>query len=743
MKKIRKQFLPLLIISACALAVTLFFIGLLPFALYPKWAKAAVPAAGWAGFFFVLYRVWVRFVLPHQDGIRKRWVFHTLLSAGLTAVTLSLTLTFSPLYPAVHQITFQTSDPVTFLWFSVEVRETKRNVEPDEVKYIGEWERGDHYGAAHPDHSPAQIQVRYLVNISDPAYYQFNFFRGDQPADVEVTINDETTRIHIPAVENERDFFRASVPIPRGNTFSLFYRVWLALFPVIRFTSLFIFYFLASVWIGSRPSGRGNPVLQYGLLFVLTYLLYNALHFQNEMVSFWNQKPVWLLAAAAAFLLVPAALLKLVQKYPRSEAWLLGAVFAAAVGLRLYWVSMVPTAQVSDFGDFHRWALQLAEGKPGLVMNYYFDFTRLLSLAYRIYPSDRMAVGLNILFSLATMAGLVWICREAGHRQAGLAAAWLFAILPSQIGMTGIVCTDIISTAALVFCAAFLVRYTRDSKWYWLAAAGFCLAAGFMIRGVLIMYAPLFLLPLLWKGGLSFRDGQNRKAIAAYALFGLAGFAAGVALVKLAVLPARVDDMVQAEYKIAAWTLLNGTNMEAKGRNNLADEKLVYAWNRREAFTEGAPLILRRIFSDPIAYYRFLKVKYNHIFANDAYGADLAFLGEDMNYLTFQTNWKYPAADVRSGYAQVSQYAYLCLLGAALAFVFRFRASHARVGWMCLMVLLLAMVGFAFFEVQPRYHIPLMPFLVLPAALALAAPFLNHEGQDCLAPNRAEDRAAG
>ncbi|MEM5774535.1 MAG: hypothetical protein AAGU05_05990, partial [Anaerolineaceae bacterium] len=333
MKKIRKQFLPLLIISACALAVTLFIIGLLPFALYPKWAKAAVPAAGWAGFFFVLYRVWVRFVLPHQDGIRKRWVFHTLLSAGLTAVTLSLTLTFSPLYPAVHQITFQTSDPVTFLWFSVEVRETKRNVEPDEVKYIGEWERGDHYGAAHPDHSPAQIQVRYLVNISDPAYYQFNFFRGDQPADVEVTINDETTRIHIPVVENERDFFRASVPIPRGNTFSLFYRVWLALFPVIRFTSLFIFYFLASVWIGSRPSGRGNPVLQYGLLFVLTYLLYNSLHFQNEMVSFWNQNPIWLLAAAAAFLLVPAALLKLVQKYPRSEAWLLGAVFAAAVGL--------------------------------------------------------------------------------------------------------------------------------------------------------------------------------------------------------------------------------------------------------------------------------------------------------------------------------------------------------------------------------------------------------------------------
>ncbi|MEM5774304.1 MAG: hypothetical protein AAGU05_04825, partial [Anaerolineaceae bacterium] len=33
--------------------------------------------------------------------------------------------------------------------------------------------------------------------------------------------------------------------------------------------------------------------------------------------------------------------------------------------------------------------------------------------------------------------------------------------------------------------------------------------------------------------------------------------------------------------------------------------------------------------------------------------------------------------------------------------------------------------------------------LTVPAALALAAPFSNHEGQDCLAPNRAEDRAAG
>lgn len=709
--------LSLLLPAACAFVLSIHLIGLLlPFALYPTGLRVIVLLAVWGGFFLLLRLAWRRIIMPAGAEIRKRWLLHLLLAGAAAALTLSLTRSFTPLYPAEHVIRIRASGPLTFTQISQEERGWKETIiEPDEIVITGEWNRrGDvlqHMGSAE-----GEIYIRDQLFVSDPAFYLIGFERASQPATAEIIVNGVSRLAEIPAVEGIHTGYSFNAMAPPVDSYSRLFRLWLFLLPLIRWLSLLIFFFLASVFIRSRSAHWQTLIPHYLLLFTMTCLLYNSLNFQNEFVHFREHQPLILVAALIVFLLIPWGMTLLLKKHPRAEPWFIAALFVLAAGLRVYWVMMVPTAPVSDFGDIHRWALHLASGEPDLAISYHFNFTRLLSLLYRIYPSDRMAVGVNILLSLASMAGLLWIGRESGQRHAGILAAWLFAVLPSQIAMNGIVCTDILPTAALIFCAGALLRFWRCGKWTWLALGGFCLAVGFMIRGVVVMYAPLFLLPVI---GL---PPRRVKIIALRAAACAGGFLLGVLLIKAAVVPARVENMVLREYKIVTWTLLNGTNIAAEGKTNPGDWRLISQWTKEEAIREGLPMVFERIFSDPAAYYRFLKTKYYHFIASDAYGADLAFLGEDMNYQTFQTHWSVPTQAVRAAFAWLSQYAFWCLLGAGLALIFLFRKEMQPLVWACLGVLVLSLVGFAFFEVQSRYHIPLMPFLVILAGVGLAQP---------------------
>lgn len=113
-------------------------------------------------------------------------------------------------------------------------------------------------------------------------------------------------------------------------------------------------------------------------------------------------------------------------------------------------------------------------------------------------------------------------------------------------------------------------------------------------------------------------------------------------------------------------------------------------------------------------------------------------MGEDMNFDTFQTNWPYDTQDIRAGYAQLSQYSYWLVLAAALAFVFRFQPNLKPITWLNLFVILSALGAYAFFEVQPRYQRPIIPFILLTAALFYVLPSMRTSKTQ----NRLEDQSA-
>ena len=728
-----QKWLSIVLVAGCAGIFLFNFISLfLPFAQYSQPVKAILIGAGYALFYFLCWRAWKHWMQPNLAVLKQHWLWHSLVALVFTALVLSLTQTTNPLYPVEHTIEIQTTGR---LQFSRIIRETSNgefSTLPSHLLTLqGDWnERNDMVD--HQSAEPASILFRQMLLISDPVTYYLYFKPQATATDVDVLLNGTIFPIHIPSYQETNDFVIYEFTAPPVSSYSAFYRLWQAAYPVLRWTMLLIFYFSASVFIRTRAINKTNRFAHYTLLLVYSYLLFNSLNYQNQFVNFTDHNLVFFAAALAAFVLLPLGMIALLRQKPRTELVILIFIFLTAIGLRIYWIAMVPTAQVSDFGDFHRWALQLASGEPNLVMDRYATFTRALSLLYRITPSESMAEGLNIVLSLVSMAGLVWIGREIKHPHAGLLAAYFFAIFPSQIGMTGIVCTDILATATLVISAAFLARYWNHPRWFWLAGSAAFAGLGFSFRSTLIIYATIFLLPVL--------AGQVKtlKRIALFTVIIVAAFTAGVLSVKAAISPARVENMVISESRNIIWPLLNGVNIEAKGRNNNADTAMVFGWTPAEAYQKGIPLVIDRIFSDPAAFYRLLKVKYNYMFANASYGADLAFIGEDMNFDTFQTNWPYDTQDIRTGYAQLSQYSYWLVLAAALAFVFRFQPSLKPITWLNLFVILSALGAYAFFEVQPRYQRPIIPFILLTAALFYVLPSMRASKTQ----NRLEDQSA-
>lgn len=704
-----QSFLLTAALPAGAGLLALNFINLfLPFAAYALPVKALAFAGCTAGGYALLWAVRRAGHLPDGDALKHGWAWRALLAAGLTLLTLLLTQARPPLVPVDISFTVEAAGPVRFSHAILQTGIAERSyLDLNFFQFEGDWlvENGS---ALHQGAQTGTMRYRQQGLFSQPLRYELYFLPQDAPGEARITLDGQTVLYPIPPVgaDGSPVEVRLSAAV---SSVSSFYRLWLQLDRLARGLLLFAFFFLSMSALGTRAAGVGEQVVLYGLLWVSAYWVYHSLNFQDEFVHTGGHNLLLLGLAGLFFILVPLGMVALLRRVPRAEVWTLALILLLAAGLRIYWIQMVPTAQVSDFGDLHRWALQLARGEPGLTMDRHTTYARLVSLIYRLHPAADAAQGLNVMLSLLSVLGLYWLGRQCGNPQAGLLAAYCFAIFPSEIGMVTLVCTDIAAAAGLIWCAALLARFQRKPSWAWLALGGLAFGLALRIRPPLILYAPMLLTPLL-------PCKPSLRRTGGYALAMVLGLVGGLLAVSALIAPARVDGMRIDERRSVILPLLNGTNIAERGLYNEPDAQLTQAWTAAETWSRGAPLVLERVFSDPVGFIGILKYKYSHLLANATYGANLAFLGSDMNYNTFQTGWPYPTQDVRRGYAQFSQYAYVCVLGAALLAALGWRESQRFPAWLNLVLFVCALGAYAFFEVQPRYQRPLIPFMLLLAA---------------------------
>ena len=68
-------------------------------------------------------------------------------------------------------------------------------------------------------------------------------------------------------------------------------------------------------------------------------------------------------------------------------------------------------------------------------------------------------------------------------------------------------------------------------------------------------------------------------------------------------------------------------------------------------------------------------------------------------------------------FAQLSQYAYLIVLLFGVVASFHYSSRNSTVFLLPIMVILSSLLAYTFFEVQPRYQRPIIPFLIMIASL--------------------------
>ncbi|MCD4752740.1 MAG: glycosyltransferase family 39 protein [Anaerolineaceae bacterium] len=709
-EKIRVHVILLILSGLCSITLINILFSL---AMNTKFIKAGALLIGFLLVSILFYYLYFQFIHAILPDVASHWLRNGLIAILLTFIILSLTPLHLPYYPVEHKIQISTTSALSFSHIMRIMKDaTPQRVALSVLEFSGTW-RIDGKFLVHQGSQEGQIQYQKVEFVRDDLYYQLFFKRQTEPASATITVDGESYEVVIEPANNGNETTLQKVLIeasPKPSS-SQFWRLWIQVYPYFYRLTLFILVLASVSVILSRERKILNQMLRLGLFTVLMLLFWLTLNFQNHSFNYWTINSIFPLIALLFFFVFPFLIVALLRRLPKSKQIIIILTFLLAAGLRIYWVVMVPTAQVSDFGRFHHWALQLASGEPGLVIDRYSNFTRALSMLYRVFPTDNAMEVLNILFTFVTMFCLYQIGKECKQEEAGILAAYLFAIFPEQIGMVTIVCTDILAVALLTSSVLLIVMSMQLNKMKYLFMGAFLFGLSYIIRGAMLIYFPVLLFPV----SLNFQ--KNIKVSVGKLGLIMLGFIAAVGLMTGLLNLIQVDHMMIDEGRNIIWPLVNGTNIEKGGRNNSEDQDMVFSWPAEEATRNGIKVVLERVFSDPVAYYRFLKIKYEYIFADASYGSITAFRDETGEFLSFKTDWKGETELVRQGYAQLSQYAYLIVLLAAVLASLKNNTSLKSMVLPSLIILVCSLGAYAFFEVQPRYHRPIIPSLILLAAL--------------------------
>jgi len=380
--------------------------------------------------------------------------------------------------------------------------------------------------------------------------------------------------------------------------------------------------------------------------------------------------------------------------------WLLTLAVIALV-VRLGWAFlMIDRSPRFDEVKYIGHATRLAAGEgyvdeDGTRVAYWpVGYPALLSLLFRLTgPSQAAAVGLQIVLSVMTCLLLSVVgSRVLGRRTGGLAGL-LLALYPTYVMYSTLSLTEPLFTFLLVGSVSALTL-TGSERPIWQIAAGVLLGLATLTRPLVVLF------PLLIPFGLRQQGRSWRKSISTSLVVGV------VALVTISPWLWRNHDLT------GRWTTLSttgginfwvGNNPEARG-GYVRPEGLEVALQDEDGYDyhRGFSLGWSEILANPArALYR-LPLKVSHLVALETDGVLWNLKGFERD----------PPKLVVLVLLLLANIAYVVVLGTAvMAFLARGESTLLERFTILLCVYMLAIVMVFFGD--PRFHLPLMPFLLL------------------------------
>ena len=626
-----------------------------------------------------------------------------------------------PYFPINEKIIISTNSPdVGFSYITRQFDIDSSSFLKPEYIFSGSWNtKQSGWLWEHKGNDEGEIYYQGTTLIREPIKYEIGFIGGGVDSEVEIEVNGESYHVLIPSISNSEDekifsFFTDSQII---SSYSSLWKVIVFIYPLMNFLTLFLILFMSILNITNKTKNKKFAYLKSSIFVILFYLFWLALPYQNRFYSMENRAIVPFISVLFLFVLIPIIIFFYYKKYSKYKIlFFIGIVFLA-IGVRVYWINMVHSVPVSDFGDFHRWALQIVNGSTDRIyIDRYPNFVRLLALFYRITPSIKSVQFINIILSAGTAAllgGIFWVNNL--YKEA-LIASYLFAIFPSELAMVSLVNTDIPSVFFLVLSVFLFVIFIKNNKWWGLVLSSLAFCLSNIIRGALIIYITVFVVGMI----VHYFKNKSLKKLLSNALLFVVVFVVGSKVIGFGINKIQTDGLVIEEGYYMIWPLVNGVNIDSLGRTNDADNAMVHSWNAEDATKLGLKVVINRLVSDPIGFYSIIGEKFEYIFADATYMTLWAFVDESLETYIIDIGWNAEVKEVQIIFAQVSQYAYIIVLIFALIGSFKFNFKNSALFILPSTIILSSLLAYTFFEVQPRYQRPIIPFLLMIAGFVFS-----------------------
>lgn len=386
---------------------------------------------------------------------------------------------------------------------------------------------------------------------------------------------------------------------------------------------------------------------------------------------------------------------------------------------RLWWISSAGTLPVADFAGYQDYALQVASGNlmgytnVMTVFPFKFFYPMLLGAIYSITePSIYVAQIVNVFCSVIIAYQVYRLGSMAGGEHVGRLGAILFALWPSQIAFCSVVAQEHIFQVFFLGGVIFLLRAQqaatdRTVAWFGLLAGG-SIALSHVLRPVAMVIVPTIVVFLLW--GKRAHDVFSRY-ILSVGLSLAVGFVVTAGVIMGAASMATNQTLWKSN---AGFSLYVGTSSESMGFWSAKHAAILdeYAYDTDKIHSESTKRAIATITQHPVDFIKLMGIKFALFWGSDDYG---------VYYATVEQAPSEQAVTIfrnRNRLNLVAQGAYVFILIAAGIGLYRTRSVMNNVLLIVSSVFLLHVAAFCFLEIQSRYHVLVVPLLMIPAAMA-------------------------
>ena len=389
---------------------------------------------------------------------------------------------------------------------------------------------------------------------------------------------------------------------------------------------------------------------------------------------------------------------------------------------RLAWIYFIQTQPYSDFLHLHNYGVNASNGDFTGFVDFYrvfpfkMSFGLVLAGIYSIFGTSLMAVKIfNVIMSVA----LVLIIYSGGKLlfgdKAGRISGLLAALWPADIMFTSVVASEhlflVLFTGASVLLLRFIKNYTYKNYEFTngnllLLALGLLTALAQLIRPMAILLLPVAAVFILiyqrYRSDLAASFGLKLKSIVLLC-------ASYLVIINLINLPVQKITGIDVTRSDSGFNLMIGTNFSARGMFNTEDFSLIErnGYDIDKVHAEAQKIAFDRIKDNPTKLPRLFINKVNILWGNENYG------------YYWSTS---PVKDTSAGnvvkshpkvFYSLSQAFYVLIIMMSICACLYSLREKRYDSLIILMIFGGIFFSYLLLEVQSRYHLPVMPLLIM------------------------------